>query len=243
MRQPNPLPVDQPDSAAPVPDARTSGGDRQTAANRTAALIAGRVLDGAYRPGESLREIPLAEDLGVSRSTIREALRILERDGVVRIEPHRGASVTQLSPEELIEIYQVRTVLLGLAMGLCAQRCTDREVQALKRLHQRMVRAVDDLRPAAEGVHARLSADMALTVIDVAGNRRLRDLLMSNQIARYTRLGLSSTARRRQSAATWQAVIEAMDRRDSASAERLGRQLVTDTLRHALGQFAGVLPD
>ena len=149
MRQPNPLPVDQPDSAAPVPDARTSGGDRQTAANRTAALIAGRVLDGAYRPGESLREIPLAEDLGVSRSTIREALRILERDGVVRIEPHRGASVTQLSPEELIEIYQVRTVLLGLAMGLCAQRCTDREVQALKRLHQRMVRAVDDPRPAA----------------------------------------------------------------------------------------------
>jgi DNA-binding GntR family transcriptional regulator len=216
-----------------------------TAANRTAALIASRVLEGAYGPGESLREIPLAEELGVSRSTIREALRILERDGVVRIEPHRGASVTQLSPEELIEIYQVRTVLLGLAMGLCAQRSSDRELQTLRRLHQRMVKSIDDPRAAADGLHARLSAEMALMIIDVAGNNRLRELLtqMANQIARYTRMGLSSPARRRQSAETWRAVIEALSQRDSATAERLGRQLVTDTLRHALGQFAGVLPE
>lgn len=220
-------------------------GHHLTAANRTAALLASRVLEGRYRPGESLREIPLAEELGVSRSTIREALRILERDGVVRIEAHRGASVTQLSPEELIEIYQVRTVLLGLAMGLCAQRCSLKDLQTLKQLHRRMVKAIDDPRAASDGLHARLSAEMALLIIETAGNRRLLSLLtqMANQIARYTRLGLSSSSRRRQSANTWQAVIEALEQRDSAAADRLGRQLVTDTLRHALEQFAGVLTD
>jgi len=222
-----------------------SEGPGLTAANRTAATIAGRVLEGRYHPGSSLREMPLAEEMGVSRSTIREALRILERDGVVRIEAHRGASVTQLSPEELIEIYQVRTVLLGLAMSLCAQRCTDRDLLALGRLHRRMLKAVDDPRSATEGLHAQLSAEMALLIIDRAGNRRLRDLLtqMSNQIARYTRLGLSTPARRQRSAATWQAVIDAMAQRNGAVAERLGRQLVTETLRHALGQIAGIAPD
>lgn len=223
----------------------SADGPGVTAANRTAAAIARRVLEGHYHPGSSLREIPLAEDMGVSRSTIREALRILERDGVVRIEAHRGASVTQLSPEELIEIYQVRTVLLGLAMSLCAQRCTDRDLLSLGRLHRRMLKAVDDPRSAAEGLHAQLSAEMALLIIERAGNRRLQDLLtqMSNQIARYTRLGLSTPARRQRSAATWQAVIDAMAARNSALAERLGRQLVTETLRHALGQIAGIAPD
>jgi DNA-binding GntR family transcriptional regulator len=216
----------------------------ETTANRVAQIIAARVLDGSYAPGASLREVALAGELGVSRSSIREALRILERDGVVRIEAHRGASVTRLTPDELIEIYQVRAVLLGLAMGLCARRRSDRDLQTLANLHARMEQALDDSHTAAAGQHARLSAEMALLIIASAGNRRLEELLtqMANQIARYTRLGLSTRRRCQQSAATWKKVLDALAGQDSAAAERLGKQLVTETLRHALERIAALEP-
>ena len=62
-----------------------------TVAVQLARDIAKRIIAGHYAPGANLREVPLAEEFGVSRTSLREALRILERDGVVRIEPRRGA--------------------------------------------------------------------------------------------------------------------------------------------------------
>jgi DNA-binding GntR family transcriptional regulator len=63
---------------------------------------------------------------------------------------------------------------------------------------------------------------------------------MAHQIARYTRLGLSTSLRRQRSADTWRKVLDALAARDSTTAERLGRQLVTETLRHALGRIAAI---
>lgn len=215
-----------------------------TVANQVAQELARRVVDGRYAPGASLREVPLAEEFGVSRSSVREALRILERDGVASIAPHRGASVTRLTTDELIDIYQVRTVLLGLAFALGSERCSDADVEWLAARVGDMRKAArqDDRRGNAR--HAEISAAMALYLIRRAGNRRLEQLLtqMSAQIARYTRLGLSTPDRRRQSLASWEQVLDAMKRRDAAAAERLGRKLVTDTLRFALGRIAGLDP-
>jgi len=215
-----------------------------TVANQLAAELSKRVLEGRYLPGANLREIPLAAEFGVSRGSIREALRILERDGVVRIEPHRGASVIRLSTDELIEIYQVRTVLLGLAMALCCTRCTDVDVAWLVRRLGEMKAAGRHPDELAGALHASISAEMALYIVGHAGNERLARLLtqMSAQIARYTRLGLSSAQRRAQSLGTWGDVVDAMRRRDAADAERAGRTLVTETLRFALGRIAGLDP-
>ncbi|MFZ4757976.1 MAG: GntR family transcriptional regulator [Burkholderiaceae bacterium] len=213
-----------------------------TLANQLAAELSKQVLEGGVLPGANLREVPLAEAFGVSRGSVREALRILERDGVVRIEPHRGASVTRLSTDELIEIYQVRTVLLGLSMALCCARCTDDDVAWLTARLNEMTAADRQRDERAGPLHASISADMALYIVGHAGNARLERLLtqMSTQIARYTRLGLSSPARRAESLATWGDVVDAMRRRDAVDAERAGRKLVTDTFRFALGRIAGL---
>ena len=216
-----------------------------TVANQLAAELSRRIVEGRYAPGASLREIPLAEEFGVSRSSVREALRILERDGVARIEPHRGASVTRLTTDELIEIYQVRTVLLGLAMALGCEHRTDEDVAWLTRQVAAMKAAGRHADDSAGALHATISAAMATHVIRLAGNRRLEQLLtqMSAQIARYTRVGLSSRERRGQSLETWQQLVDALGRRDAATAERLGRKLVTDTLRFALRRIAGLDAD
>jgi DNA-binding GntR family transcriptional regulator len=215
-----------------------------TVANQLATELSKRVLEGRYLPGANLREVPLAEEFGVSRSSIREALRILERDGVVGIEPHRGASVTRLSTDELIEIYQVRTVLLGLAMALCCARCTDADVYWLAKRLAEMKTAGRHSDERAGAQHASVSAEMALYIVGRTGNARLERLFtqMSAQIARYTRLGLSSAERRAQSLQTWGEAVDAMRRRDAADAEQAGRTLVTDTFRFALGRIAGLDP-
>ena len=219
---------------------RTPEAANPTMPHMLAEKIAQRVIDGSYVGGDNLREIPLAAEYGVGRSTVREALRILERDGVVVIEPRRGASVTQLNTDELIEIYQIRGVLLGLAMSMYCTRHTKNDAAWIAARFQEMERAGTHGRDA-EGVrHAQLSTDMTLYIVDHAGNARLKQLLtqMSLQIARYTRVGLSAPERRAGSRENWKQVVDAMSRRDAAAAEALGRKLVSDTLRFALSQLA-----
>jgi len=222
----------------------TASAPASTVANQVAGELARRIVDGRYAPGASLREVPLAAEFGVSRSSVREALRILERDGVARIAPHQGASVTRLTTDELIDIYQVRTALLGLAMALASERCSDADVDWVAARVEELRKAARLADTRAGTRHADVSAQAALHLIRLAGNRRLEQLLtqMAAQIARYTRLGLSTPERRRQSLATWEQVLEALRRRDAVMAERCGRKLVTDTLRFALGRIAGLDP-
>jgi DNA-binding GntR family transcriptional regulator len=216
-------------------------GASSTIAARLAEDIARRIISGDYAPGSNLREIPLAEAFQVSRTSIREAFRILERDGVVRIEPRRGASVTRLNTDELVEVYQVRSSLLGLAMGMFCSICTEEQLRWLEARYSEMqsIKIEDQKRAAAK--HAQISADMARFIFLGSGNQLLIQLLsrMSMQIARYTLVGLSAPQRRAQSRATWGQVISALRVRDAKAAERYGRKLVRDNLRYALARISG----
>ncbi|TAK40762.1 MAG: GntR family transcriptional regulator, partial [Betaproteobacteria bacterium] len=73
-----------------------------------AERIGGGIMDERFRPGERLKEVALAQTFGVSRATIREALRILENRGLVSIVPQRGAQVTKLSRKELEDLFEIR---------------------------------------------------------------------------------------------------------------------------------------
>lgn len=84
---------------------------RQSTPNQITELLEARILAGELRPGDRLRETQLAEAFGVSRNTLREALRVLEREGLIRHIPHRGAEVTKLSEEDVADIYRARETL------------------------------------------------------------------------------------------------------------------------------------
>ena len=84
---------------------------RVSVADQVAGILRQRVLNGELRPGTSLQEIPLAESLGVSRNTMREAMRILSLEGLLKRSIHRGIAVAQLSLRDVQEIYHVRRVL------------------------------------------------------------------------------------------------------------------------------------
>lgn len=97
-----------------------------------ANLLRRLILNGQIPPGERLIETEIAEQLGVSRMPVREALRILESEGLIRQVPHKGLFVTQLSEDDIREFYTIRQALEVCAIKIVTDRITRAEIEALR---------------------------------------------------------------------------------------------------------------
>jgi DNA-binding GntR family transcriptional regulator len=95
------------------------------------ALLREGILEGTFAPGEHLGEADLAERLQVSRGPVRDALSILAHEGLVIIEPHKGATVPLLSKEDVDEVYSLRLALETLAAKEAVRKATDADLDAL----------------------------------------------------------------------------------------------------------------
>lgn len=100
------------------------------------------ILTGGIVPGTRMMEVELAEEMGVSRTPIREAIRKLEKEGLVTIEPRRGAYASKISTEDIVEILEVRQELEGLAAYFAASRMTPEQLTELKKESNRYNEAV-----------------------------------------------------------------------------------------------------
>jgi DNA-binding GntR family transcriptional regulator len=118
---------------------------RVSIADQVAGILREKVLNGELRPGVPLQEIPLAESLGVSRNTMREAMRILSLEGLLKRRIHRGIAVSQLSLRDVQEIYQVRRVLEISAIHAAKAPFPEllRELQAALSQYESAVQARD----------------------------------------------------------------------------------------------------
>ncbi len=96
--------------------------DRASLSKFVRERIRGQILDGRLKPGARLVEDRLSAELGVSRVPVREALRSLSAEGLVRLEPHRGATVVEVTPEMVAELVEVRALLEGQNARLAARR-------------------------------------------------------------------------------------------------------------------------
>lgn len=101
------------------------------------------IASGELRPGERLREVALANRLKVSRTPVREALKDLEADGLVEHLPRVGASIKSLTYAEVVELYEMRAVLEGLAAKMAARSASDLELQSLANINDQMAQALD----------------------------------------------------------------------------------------------------
>lgn len=90
------------------------------------------ILNGKYEPGESLIEMKLSEELGVSRTPIREAIRQLELEGLVLAIPNKGAVVTGITTQDIEDIYTIRMMIEGLAARWAAEKITPEELEEMK---------------------------------------------------------------------------------------------------------------
>lgn len=196
--------------------------------------IGARIIDEDFKPGARLKEVALAEAFQVSRVTIREALRILEKRGLVSIFPQRGAQVIRLSRKELEDLFEIRTLLLGLMSRRVALSCTA-EVERRLFAGYRALQAAN--RDSATYAHA--SANLVAELTKSCGNDQLTQYIadFAQRIGRYTRLGLSTPARRTQSLRGWRRLLDAIVDRDGELAEAVHRQLSTQNFTAALAEF------
>ncbi len=91
-----------------------------------------KILTGVYKPGENLVELRLSEELGVSRTPIREAIRQLELEGLVQSIPNKGAIVKGVTDQDVEDIFTIRTMIEGLAARWAAEKITEDEVKELQ---------------------------------------------------------------------------------------------------------------
>lgn len=110
------------DSAAPI--------HRRTVAAEVAGRLRARILSGALADGAPLRQDALAAELGVSRIPVREALAQLEAEGLVRLEPHRGAFVAGLSAEDVTELFELRAAIEPLLLRRALPRLSAHDLAA-----------------------------------------------------------------------------------------------------------------
>ncbi|MGO4326194.1 GntR family transcriptional regulator [Cupriavidus sp. 2TAF22] len=202
----------------------------QTVPEQIAERIFAAIERGEYAPGERIREETLAEQFAVSRGPVREALRILEKDSVVRILPNRGAHVTQLSIKEVCDLFDIRRDLVA-AM-----------IRRLGRRNDAVIAWIDaEVRELETVVQGCGPGDAYLAIIDrlgrmladSSGNERLAEILgsLARQTRRYARLGLATAARREASARIWRTLLNDLKAGDANRAANAIEQLI-DASRH-----------
>ena len=197
------------------------------------------ILTGEYGPEERLIEEQLAERLGVSRTPVRQALTMLEAEGLVEITRNRGATVCSFSTEDVWDIYDLRAVLEGHAARRAAGRIERRELERLRELAVEMERLAGRFDDHEEEIRAlvELNQEFHGTIAEASRNRRLKQLIdRTVQIPLIFKAFFRYTPRERTISNHYhRRMIEALEQGDSDRAENIMREHVYEGRDFVIG--------
>ncbi|ROZ72386.1 GntR family transcriptional regulator [Ramlibacter sp. WS9] len=182
-----------------------------------AELLRQRIFKRELEPGSWIDEMKLAEEYGISRTPLREALKVLAAEGLVTMKVRRGAYVTEVSEKDLTDVYHLLSLLESDAAGVVAERATDAEIADLQALHKQLEAAAgnrDKFFTINERFHMRL--------LEIAGNRwrdqMVADLRKVMKLNRHN--SLLKSGRVKESMLEHRAIMEALAHRDAKGAVR-----------------------
>ena len=184
------------------------------------------IFGGSLTPGSFIDEPALCEQLGISRTPLREALKVLTAEGLLRHEPRRGCFVNQITERDLDEIFPVIALLEGRCAFEAARNATDADLAALTQMHERLEKAA-----RARRITEYYEANFAIheAIITLANNRWLAQVIADlRKILRLARLQqLHAPGRLAQSLSEHMAVFAALRARDADGAEAAMRTHLT----------------
>jgi DNA-binding GntR family transcriptional regulator len=176
-----------------------------------AELLRQRIFKRELEPGSWIDEMKIAEEYGISRTPLREALKVLAAEGLVTMKVRRGAYVTEVSDSDLADVYHLLSLLESDAAGVVAQRATDAQIKELQALHK-------DLEAAAHNREKffALNERFHMRLLEIAGNRwrdqMVADLRKVMKLNRHN--SLLKSGRIQESLAEHRAIVEALSKRD-----------------------------
>ena len=209
---------------------------RRTVQEEVVDKLKQAILSGMFVPGERRVEARLCNSLGVSRQSLREALRSLHAERLIEIVPNRGPQIPVLSWPEAEQIYEVRELLEAEATARCATRITDDELDVMAGClvaFRRAVRTKDSLE------QVRVASQFANVILRNCGNAVLEQL-HEGLVARINMLrarSMSVPGRTKASLAEIEAIYEALRKRDVDKARRLARIHVLNACAAAKAAF------
>lgn len=174
------------------------------------------ILRGAYKPGEKLQEVALAEDLGTSRTPVREALRKLEVEKLVTYYPHKGTVVAEVAADEISELHEVRTLLERFIARRAARNARPQDTERLRKILSEAERheGPDEILEAVEDFNTALfEISGADHLVDLA--RRIRELLQRVLVSNHL-----DPTRRAEAHEEHLRIVEALEENNPDKAER-----------------------
>lgn len=168
-----------------------------------------RILKGEIAPGQRLMEVETSEELGVSRTPVREAIKKLEKEGLVVVEPRRGTYAAQISDNDLIEILEVRESLEALAAQYAAKRMKAPQKEKLKSASEKYNKAVKDGKLT---MMIKYDTEFHRILAEGSNNKTLINLIdqLRELLLRFRYLYYDNTARAEKNPAEHQRIIDAI---------------------------------
>ena len=184
-----------------------------------AELLRQRIFSRELAPGSWIDELKLAEEYGISRTPLREALKVLATEGLVTMKVRRGAYVTEVSERDLADVYHLLALLESDAAGVVATRATEAQLKELQGLHRELEKAVPQRERFFE-----INEAFHMRLLEIADNRwrdqMVADLRKVMKLNRHN--SLLKSGRIEESLAEHRAIMDALAARDAnATAERM----------------------
>ena len=191
------------------------------------------IIKGSLKPGIKLLECKVAEQLGVSRTPVREALRELAAEGFVTMSPNKGMIVNNVSVKDIQDVLQIRGVLEGLAARLAAKLINEEEIKELEKYLKQMEYYAD--KDDALGF-SKADAEFHELILNICRNNRLIQIRknLSDQAHRYRIRSLSIPGRLKYSLKEHQEIVEALKRKDLEQADRLSQKHIKNVVANIL---------
>ena len=196
-------------------------------------VLKGAIIKGFLEPGTKLLENKIAEKMHVSRTPVREAMQKLLAEGFVKTTPNQTMVVTEVSPEDVKEVLQIRGVLEGLAARIVAKKINGQEIDELEKIITQMSLHITKKDLVS---YCKVDDEFHNLVLNICGNKwiiQIRDNL-GNFIYRFRIKSLSVPGRLKHSLEEHQAIMEALKKHDSAEADRLSQIHMENTVINIL---------
>ena len=205
---------------------------------RVTTALRDKIVEGSLRPGTPISERELCEELSVSRTPLREALKVLASENLVQLFPGRGAFVSPVSVDTIDSKFTVLAALEGLAAALVCKHASQVAIEELAALHESMSKL--HARRDRAGYFA-MNQRFHARIVELAANPVLSDLQTSlaNHVRRARLEAVLQDVDLEQASADHESIIEALSSRDEVRARRILEQHVLDVGRSVIGHFRG----
>lgn len=202
--------------------------------SRVFQIMRDNILNGVYQENEELRENTIANELGVSRTPVRESLRQLELEGLVKIIPNKGAFVTGITANDVKDIYAIRSLLEGLCARWATENITDAQIEELEEII--LLSEYHVKKAHGEKSHQVSELDGKFhEILYGASNSRILNHVLSD-FHKYVRMArkasVTNPARAEKMIEEHKSILEAIKRKDADQAEALANAHMMNVMKY-----------